>query len=191
MKNQQTSTKLKPVTFVGGTYDFNRKDDYKQKLLLKAMMVSSNPNDWKKAIGTKLIADVYRTLDKMALRKEYHAALAENGVTFGDIVKGIKELASNSDSDSVRLNSYKTILKSLGLDRYDENKEAGASWEEALLSDHDEKEKQLDNAIDGECVELEEPKVDSSYEVEVPPVPDDEREAIDREQEIGKSLYED
>jgi len=46
-------------------------------LLLKALKVTQDPTELKKMIGVKTVAEVYRTLDKLSLRKEYHKALAE------------------------------------------------------------------------------------------------------------------
>jgi len=75
--------KLKPVTFIKGEYNYSRQNDLQQKLLLKAMQVTSDPNELKKMAGLKTVADVYRTLDKLAMRKEYHEALSRQGIDLG------------------------------------------------------------------------------------------------------------
>lgn len=83
--------------------------------------------------GLKTVAEVYRTLDKLAIRKEYHEALLRWDMDLDAIVKGIKKVAETSEEDAVKLNAYKTLLKSLGLDEYKEsdvvNKE---SWEDLV-----------------------------------------------------------
>ena len=46
--------KLKPVSFSGGAYNFYRDDKFKQNLLLKALTVTSDPKELKKAMDEEL-----------------------------------------------------------------------------------------------------------------------------------------
>lgn len=183
----EEATKLKPVIFEQGKYNYHRQDDFRQKLLLQALTITQDPEELRKMAGFKRVADVYRTLDKMAIRKEYHEALARKGISFDKIIEGVIEIAEGSGSDKVRLAAYQTFMKSLGVDKYeDATAEKGADWEEALLRAHEQKELEAANKP-----ALEAPKPEIVYEVTEPPVPEEEKEAIEREQEIGRSLYED
>jgi len=73
---------LKPVIFVQGKYAYNDQNTTQQIMLLKALKVTQDPKKLQQLIGVKTVADVYRTLDKIAMRTDYLAALAENGITF-------------------------------------------------------------------------------------------------------------
>ena len=124
---------LKPVVFVQGNYAYNGQNTAQQIMLLKAMRITQDPKKLRELIGVKTVADVYRTLDKIAMRKEYHAALAKAGVTFEYVVGGIKDVVDNAEKDSDRLNGLSILLKSIGLDKYEETAIGGGGWEEALL----------------------------------------------------------
>ena len=178
MKEEVNEKKLKPVTFIKGEYNYSRQNDLQQKLLLKAMQVTSDPNELKKMAGLKTVTDVYRTLDKLAIRREYHEALVRSGVDLDTIIGGIKEIATTSTKDATRLKAYQIFLKSLGLDEYKESPdEAKQSWED-LLKDVVEKE-------DTKLIEAKE-----EYSVIIPEVPEHERKKREEEDEIGKSIYE-
>ena len=174
---------LKPVTFIEGNYNYYSQDDFRQRVLLKAMSVSDDPKVWMKMANLKKMADVYRTLDKLAIRKEYHEALVRTGFDLDKIVDGIKDIAENSSSDSTKLKGYQTILKSLGLDRYEKEDDKGKSWEETII-EYMEKEKQ--KKLDG----VEEKSVDVDYKVVIPDAPIAEKKKRADEEEVGRSLYE-
>jgi len=175
--------KLKPVTFIKGNYNYYSQDDFRQRVLLKAMTVSDDPKVWMKMANLKKMADVYRTLDKLAIRKEYHEALVRKGFDLDKIVDGIKDIAENSSSDSTKLKGYQTILKSLGLDRYEKEDDKGKSWEETIIEHMDkEKKKALE---EGEVK-----TVKADYEVVVPKAPVVEKKKRADEEEAGRSLYE-
>ena len=70
--------KYKPVTFVNGKVGKTRNNSTQQVMLLQALAITQDPNKLRQMVGFKTVADVFRTLDKMALRKDYHAALARN-----------------------------------------------------------------------------------------------------------------
>jgi len=180
--------KLKPVVFVSSKYPGTKgtkhdNNTFQQVILLKALTVTQNPNELKKMIGVRTVAEVYRTLDKMALRKEYHTALSKHGLDFEFIVKGIKELALTSYKDADKLNAYKALLKSLGMDKYDETTSGGGSWEDTLLTalEKEDSTKQLGAPKIGSDIEL--------YPVKQPVIPESVRRQVDEEKQLNKSIY--
>jgi len=180
---EQPKKKLKPVTFVKGRYSYHRQDKFKQNLLLKALQITSDPKKLKQMIGAKTVADVFRTLDKLAIRKEYHEALGKHGLNLETIVGGIKEVCEGASSESVKLKGYQTLLRSLGLDRYEEQLEkGGAGWEDIVLKMAEAEQSKP---------KLEESKpIDADYEVIEPVAPEEEQKRIDEEEAVGRSLYE-
>jgi len=179
MKEQK---KLKPVTFLKGHYNYYRDNKFQQNLLLKALQITTDPNELKKMIGVKRVADVYRTLDKLAIRREYHEALVAAGIDLDTIVAGIKDVADNA-SPAIKLQAWQTLMKSLGLDRYEESSDDKAKgWEDILIQTIDENEKKG----------LPEPKniKVADYEVIEPEMPEEEKKKQEEEEKIGKELYE-
>ena len=173
MNNQ----KLKPVVFTNSQFPYYKQNTYQQTLLLKAMTVTQDPKELRRMVGVKAVADVYRTLDKLTLRKSYHEALANNNVSLDSVVAGIKGIAEGSGKDAVRLKAYQTILRSLGLERYEDLEDQGKNWEEVLMRVHQ----------DGEKAEAElEPE---DYEVVVPEIPESVKAGREREQKLGEALY--
>jgi hypothetical protein len=146
------------------------------------MQVTSDPQELRRMIGVRTVAEVYRTLDKLQLRKEYHKALEEHGVSFDFIVKNMKDVVMSAEKDADKINALKTILKSLGMDKYDGEADQGTnSWEESLLKAAEEKKAISPGGID----------LDADYEVRPPEVPENVQEMMDNEQKFSKSLYED
>lgn len=143
----------------------------------------TNPKELRDIAGLKSVAEVYRTLDKLAIRKEYHQALAKAGVSLDYIVKGFKNLADNAEKDDTRLKSLQSLLKSVGLDKYEKEETAAQGWEEAILKAAEKKEIDSDNPkmIEGEFEE---------YKVDVPEVPEDEKKKEEKENKVGRELYE-
>lgn len=176
--------KLKPVTFVHGPYKGNRsttQNTYQQTMLLKAMTVTQDPKKLRQMIGVKSVADVYRTLDKMAMRKEYHNALAKLGIDFEYIAGGIKTICDTAEDEAVRLKGLQALLKSLGLDAYKEE-EMGDSggWEDVLMKT------MQSNGNDLTAIGIK----DADYEVIEPKIPESVRKQREIEAKEGKSLYE-
>lgn len=189
MKNSMEQKKLKPVILFRSRYPLHRQDDLQQKLLLRALTETQDPEELKKMIGVKTKADVFRLLDKISIRKEYHKALAKNGLDFDFIVSGIKDICVNAKKEDVKLKGYQTLMRSLGVGDYkDIGEESNGNWEDALIKyiEQEKKEKEQ-KVIEGkkpEVVEIEE------YEVEIPEIPKEEQETRDKENEIGRKLYE-
>ena len=170
--------KLKPVTFCSYQRSFHSNNVFQQNLLLKALQVTINPYKLKEMVGFKNTAEVFRTLDKLAIRKEYHTALAKHGVDLSSIVLGIKDICENGEKDGDRLRGYQILLKSLGLDEYKHEDEGSSkTWEDALKEyvEDEDKSKLLESG---------------DYNVIEPEVPKEEIESIENEKRIGQSIYE-
>jgi len=126
--------KLKPVIYTTNTYSKGAAQTTQQVILLKALQITSDPNKLRQMMGVRTVAEVYRTLDKLAMRKEYHAALERMGISFDYIVGGIKGIADGGFKDSDKLNAYKVLLKSLGMEKYEAaDQGSSGTWEEELL----------------------------------------------------------
>jgi len=170
--------KLKPVIFIGDKYGYTNQNTTQQILLLKALRITQDPKKLRELIGVKTVADVYRTLDKIAMRKEYHAALAKNGITFDYVVENIKHEIDHAEKASDKLNALNMILKSIGLDKYEETAIGGGNWEEALMKLRTAKEE-----VGGEIIQVD-------YEVVEPLMPEHIRIAKEKAIIEGRSLYE-
>jgi len=168
--------KLKPVIFIKGQYGYNEQNTTQQIMLLKALRITQDPKKLREIIGVKSIADVYRTLDKIAMRKEYHSALAKFGITFDYIVGNIKKEIDTAEKSSERLMAINILLKSIGLDKYDDTEIAGGGWEEALLKISEGKKEGV--------------PISAEYEVVQPKIPEEVRLAKEKERQEGRSLYE-
>lgn len=166
----------KPIIMYQGRTGYYRENNYVQHIILKALSQGiTDPKELRRISGLGKVAEVYRTLDKMALRKEYHEALGKAGIDFDFIVTGIKDLASNSESDVVKLASFQTLMKSLGLDKYDKQEESGKSWEEVIMDASED----TDNKV-----------LIADYEVNVPVVPEAEMKRREDEKKFADELYE-
>lgn len=175
----------KPVMFIGmGKPSFSkdfRANYFAQGLILKAMSEGiTDPKELQKMAGLKTAADLYHTLDKLAIRKEYHAALDKNGLSLDKVVQGIKQLAETSEKDSVRLNAWLAVLKSLGVDRYQESTEASKPWEQLLI---DAANKRLQEPSETQVMEAE------FYEVNEPKMPEEERSRREEEKRLSDDIY--
>lgn len=171
--------KLKPIVTNNGKYRFNAPQKSEQIILLKALQVTQDPKKLRQLMGVKTVADVYRTLDKMSIRKEYHEALSRAGFDLDKVVKGIADIAEGAEKDDTRLKAYQTILKSIGLDKYDSNDTpSGGTWEEELLKSV---EATKDMALPA--------AIEADYEVAPVEVPDKMKKLREEEDELTKSIY--
>lgn len=183
---------LKPIVFYDKFISKKHADNtHMQTLLLKALSEGiTDVDELKQISGVKSSIEVFRTLDKLALRCEYQEALAKSGFTLDSIVSNMKDLVDNG-SDKVRLGALQTVLKSLGLDKYEKEEDNGKNWEETILGILEKKDNK--KLIEGESVEenVEEVKpieiVD--YEVKIPEVPDSAKRRQKEEHELAKELY--
>ena len=177
---------LKPVTFINATYTRYKQNTAQQLLLLKALKVTQDPERLRQMIGVKKVADVFRTLDKMTLRKEFHKSLTKCGIDFNYIVSGLKKEVESAESAKDRIAVYQTLLKSLGMDRYEDVGEGGAQWEDAFLKSM-EKNKEVSPANGNKLIGESKPTDD--YVVVEPEAPEGVRKKMEEENEAAKSLY--
>lgn len=165
------------MIFVQGERSFYRKNEFAQTILLKALSEGiTDIEEMKKMTGMTKAADVYRTLDKLSIRQEYHEALARQGITFDEVLSQIRDIALHS-SDKNRLAALGMILKSLGLDKYEKVEDGGKGWEDVISNLSENKEK---GAIEGEILE---------YEVSTPEMPEDEAKKRREEKELTGDVY--
>lgn len=181
--------RLKPVIYSTATTERGRANVTKQIILLKALQVTQDPKKLREMIGVRTVTEVYRTLDKLAMRKEYHEALARSGISFDYIVDGLKTIANGAEKDGDRLKAFQTLLKSLGLDKYDAVEAgAGGSWEEVLLKQL-EKEKDKPLLAQG-TAPAEESKDSGEYEVKIPEIPESMKRLRAEEAKLVEGIYE-
>jgi len=176
--------KLKPVIFRQGECSFHRQNVLQQNLLLKALQVTTDVNKLKEMAGIKTVAEVYRTLDKLAMRKEYHEALVRQGIDLDYLTGGIKKICDDrTTSAGDKLKGFQVLLKSLGLSEYKDIEGSQIGWEDSLMK----------------AIEVEKEKEDSDenylpervvYDVKVPETPEEEKRDAEKEKNIGKSIYE-
>lgn len=173
--------KLKPVIINGTRREHHRQDDSRQKMLLKALSVTSDPKKLKDMIGVRRVADVFRTLDKMSIRKEYHEALYNAGIDFDFIVSGIKNVCTKSLRPETRLKGYQVLLKSLGMDKYEDKTEgSGGGWEDIVKKSIEAEVIEEDDSINEE----------KDYEVDLPEMPKSAKKKREDEESIIGNLYE-
>lgn len=175
--------KLKPIVFVKSSSDYRwtRKNVFQQNLLLKVLPYTDDLDVLKKTVGMKSKAEVLRTLDKLSIRKEFHEALVRNNLAIDDVVSGMKKLEIESTDDKVKLNIYQTILKSIGLDKYEIADGGDGNWEEIMLKIVQEENK---NGLVSPLLEQ------IQYDVKVPEIPEGEKEKREENIKIEKSIYE-
>jgi len=177
------SKKLKPVIFIGGQYNYHRQNSFQQNLLLKALQITEDPKELKRLTGLKTVAEVYRTLDKLAIRKEYHEALVRNGIDFDTIISWVKGTADKADDSvgglMVKQRAAQMLMKSLGVDEYRESAEqTGQNWEDIL------KEKIEDGSFNKQL------NTPIKYEVDIPEMPEEEQKKRELEKKENLSIYE-
>lgn len=175
-------TRLRPIVYTQSYFKKGTQNTAQQMFLLKALQITQDPKKLREMMGVKTVAEVYQTLDKLAMRKEYHKALSKAGVSFEFIVDGIKGIAQTGYKDGDRLKAFQTLLKSVGMDKYDtDSTGSSGSWEEELLK-----------SIEAEKGKTNSPPLTgpAQYEVKQPVVPESARKAQEDEKEMTSSIYE-
>ena len=126
-----------PVTFDDCRIESDRSKYLEKKLqqekLLNALMITDDPKKLKELAGIRTTTEVYRTLDRLAMRKEYHEALARHGLDFDFMVKKLKQLADNAASEGVQLGALQALMKSVGIEKYEVENVPAGSWEDELM----------------------------------------------------------
>ena len=170
--------RLRPVIIKGSEFKTNYQNTSQQMFLLKALKITQDPKKLKELMGVKTVAEVYQTLDKLAMRKEYHKSLAKAGISFDYITNGIKGLADCAEKDDTRLKAFQTLLKSVGMEKYDVDAQgAGGTWEEVLLQ-----------KIEDEGY-LKKTNGPIKYDVVFPEIPESEKLNQAEEKETTGSIY--
>jgi Fe2+ transport system protein B len=171
---------LKPVVVIENHKqgsNFYKENLHAQNILLKALSDGiTDINELKKLAGFKVAADVYRTLDKMAIRKEYHAALERGGMSLDYLVSNLKGIIDNTEKDDNKIKAIQLLMKSIGLDKYEKQEEMGKGWEEVLLQTVDKKSGQG-------VIET------ADYKVIAPVKSEARQKQKEEEEEIGEQLY--
>lgn len=165
--------KLKPVVLLKTSYDKYKQNTTQQLMLLNALKITNDPKKLKKIAGFRKVADLFRTLDKMALRKEFHKALYNAGIDFDYIINGLKTEAESAEKSADRIKVFTTLLRALGVDTYSDPIEGGGSWEDQL-------------GLEPSC---DIKKIESSYDVKIPQIPESEKKRLKEDLDIGKNLY--
>lgn len=179
---EKNKPKLRPVVYTSSYFKRGAQNTTQQQFLLKALQVTQDPKKLREMIGVKSVAEVYRTLDKLSIRKEYHEALSRSGISFDYILKGIKDIADNGEKDADRLKAFQTILKSVGLEKYDSDSGASSgTWEEVLL-------KTIEDGKKTGTTALPQPKK-VKYEVQEPVMPESARLLEEEEKEVTGNIY--
>lgn len=165
-----------PVIFVSGVYGQTQANVSQQLMFLRALNVAEDPKKFKQIIRARAAVDVFRTLDKIAIRKEWHAALERKGIDADVLIDVLKNEMFDAEKSSDRISAAKVLIKSLGLDKYEDSAISGGSWEDEILR---VAEGGNPDVPDGE-----------DYTVEEPPIPDSVKKKREEQNELGKSLYE-
>ena len=177
--------KLKPAIFIGGAdRSYNSPKYFQQNIVLKMLPYADSLNELRKMAGIKSNAEVIRTLDKLAIRQEYHRSLADNQLSLDYIVKGLKEVCDTTSSDKVKSNTLFGLLRSLGLEKYEAIEQGGGSWEDIMLKIMDKQEATKKDGVKNSEI------IDGEYEVIQPETPPEEVERRRKNTEIEKSIYE-
>lgn len=173
--------RLRPVVYTTSRPQRGAQNTTQQLFLLKALQVTQDPKKLRQMIGVRTVADVYRTLDKISMRKEYHEALARQGISFDFVVKGIKDIAEKGYKDSDKLKAHQILLKSVGLDKYDSEGGVGqGTWEDALIKSIEAKKT---------FPSLKEADEIPEYEVIRPETPESVKKMREDEKEVIGSIY--
>lgn len=175
---------LKPITFksVNASSKY-RQNIIQQNLVLKALPHTTDLEELRKVANLHSKAEVLRTLDKLAIRRDFHDALVNNGLNMDFLVKGLKEICETADKDETRLHGLQTVLKSVGMDKYETSETDGKDWEGLLLKiNEQERQGQIEDKKSG--------AIDAKYEVVFPDVPESAKKIREEDDEIGKSIYE-
>lgn len=166
-----------PIVFVSGNYAQTKTNLSQQLMLMRALKVAEDPKKFKQVIRARAAVDIFRTLDKISIRKEWHSALARNGIDFDAVLGVLKKEMYEGDKSSDRIAAAKIIIKSMGLDKYEDSSISGGSWEDEIM-------KTAEKGL--EMKEL----PGQEYEVEHPVIPESVKKQREEQNRLGKSLYE-
>lgn len=175
--------KLKPIVIHNARSEKYRNNVIQQNLLLKTMTYTSDMDEIKKVANFHSKTEVLRTLDKLAIRKDLHNALVAHGLDMNFLVEHLKDLCENAEKDETRLHSVQTVLKAVGMDKYETFESEGKDWEGLLMKISEQENKTGRSLVAA-------PIMDAEYEVITPEIPESARKVRDEDDAIGKSIYE-
>lgn len=156
-------------------------------MLLKALTKTADLEELKRVANFHSKNEVLRTLDKLAIRKDYHSALADNGLDMNMLVDQLKGIITGASKDETRLHGIQTVLKSVGLEKYETTESEGKDWEGLLLKINErEQAAKLSDPSSQSVIE----GVVAKYEVTRPEVPESARQKREEDDAVGKSIYE-
>lgn len=186
--SEEQEDELKPVNFKRTTSRRAHKNKFQQNMLLKGLTETLDLDELQKIAHFKSKAEVLETMDKIKMRKEFHRALAKHGVDMDSIAGRLSDLI-DSDDEKTALKALKTVMKSIGIDKYDDVEDKDKNWEEVVVQIEKEKRKQgvSDDELPGDAPS---DKEDMVYEVDEPDKPDFVEEKEEKDQALGESLYE-
>lgn len=150
-------------------------------MILKALPHTDDLDDLKKVAQFHSKTQVLRTLDKLAIRKEFHEALEKYGLDIQSIVRELKEICMNSEREDTRLRGLQTVLRAVGLEKYEVAESVKNDWEELLLKIGESENKQLEPGTKAK---------DIIYEVTEPAIPDSAKQQLQKDRTVGGSIYE-
>lgn len=152
-------------------------------MLLKAMEHTTDVDELKTALKFKSRAEVFRTMDKLAMRKDFHDALADAGLSMHTIAEKYKSLL-NSGSEKVQLGALQALTKAIGIEKYEVIDEGARDWEDTLLKISEKEREQKALGIEKKQIVIE------TYDVVEPPVPQSVQLKRAEEDKIGQEIYE-
>lgn len=112
----------------------------------------------RKAAELRTLSEAQKTSDKLTFRSQYNDALTLKGVSMTWIVEQLKSIAEDAEPKTA-LQAVKTLLQSVGMDKYEESESAAKSWEETLSKAVDHERAGLLDSYDVPDYEVIEPKV--------------------------------
>ena len=178
MKKTTQST-IRPTVFVSGEYGRAKESATRQLQFLKAMNIAQDPKRFKQIIRARAAVDVFRTLDKIALRKEWMAALERNELDLDSVLQVLKNEMTDPDAKgSDRIRAAQIIIKSLGLDKYEDSSISGGTWEDEIVKIADQGLKTIS------------PGIVPEYEVTQPVIPESVKKQRKEQNDLGRALYE-
>lgn len=141
---------------------------------------TTDVDELKTALKFKSRAEVFRTLDKLAMRKDFHRALADAGLSM-DSLAGKYKVLMESDSEKIQLGALVALSKAIGVDKYEVIDEGARDWEETLLKIT---EKEREQKVLGVPAAEE-----ADYEVVVPQTPVSVQLKQAEEKKLGQEIY--
>lgn len=175
MNSQPTSEILpEPPIFRGGK-EGGVVTPATQSIILDALTKGeTDPKAIAKMAGLGRAVDVFAAIDRLSLRKEFHAALGRAGLDLDTVAKRLKQVIEDDDPE-ISIKGISVLLKSVGLEKNEEAVAPPTGWEEEVWKK-------------GEAIDTEETE-DGKYEVVEPEMPESLKAEKKKEQEESEKLF--